>query len=184
MTFSQVFGDPEATAEQVAAAVWAASGRSLTAPAPANSSGDSDGGQLTLPAGFDWEIPIALGALGDWKELFWTLKEKPTTQADSAAEIQVRLTNPTADGDGLRVLGGTAAMETDRDRASIVVNDAATGEIRVLIKAPATVVVPPTAPRFYQWDVKKIMADGSQPTPRVNGLIRVSAGVTKTLAAS
>ena len=157
--------------------IWNAARRTLTQSNPANQDlGLSS--RLNVQGGYNWVIPETLGDLGTWTHLFFTVKESPEDEDDSAAKIQIKLTNGGDAGDGLVVLNGSSPA--DATLGSIVVNDAATGEITITVKAGATVNIDPNEGRFYHWDVKKCEAAGDAPYLGNGGTIVVSKAPTRT----
>ena len=102
-----------------------------------------------------WAIALAdLGALGTWTKLWLTIKSG-YSDPDSAAVVQILLTNPGAGGDGLQRLNGAVATAA---QGSIVVDDSATGDLTITVAAVATAQL---SPGQLYFDVQILRAAGT-----------------------
>jgi len=102
-----------------------------------------------------WTVAFTdLGALGTWTKLWLTIKSG-YSDPDTAATVQILLTNPGAVGDGLQRLNGAAATAA---QGGIVVDDSATGDLTFTVAAVATAQL---APGQYYFDVQILRADGT-----------------------
>ena len=102
-----------------------------------------------------WTVGFTdLGALGTWTKLWLTIKSGHS-DADASATVQILLTNPSADTDGLQRLNGAAATPA---QGGLVVDDSASGDITATIAAVATAQL---APGLYYFDVQILRAAGT-----------------------
>lgn len=118
----------------------------------------SSAGHLTITVGLTFDEAVTgLTIPADWKTALWTLKNN-ARDADTAALVQLRETNPAAGGDGLQRLNGAALVApiTAADGALTVTQ--ATGRIDVYLTDEMTAML--GAATAIGWDVKFIDADG------------------------
>ena len=118
----------------------------------------SSAGHLTITVGLTFDEAVTgLTIPADWKTALWTLKNN-ARDADTAALVQLRETNPAAGSDGLQRLNGAALVApiTAADGALTVTQ--ATGRIDVYLTDEMTAML--GAATAIGWDVKFIDADG------------------------
>lgn len=102
-----------------------------------------------------WTVAFTdLGALGTWTKLWLTIKSG-YSDPDTAATVQILLTNPGAVGDGLQRLNGAAATAA---QGGLVVDDSATGDLTITVAAVASAQL---VPGQYYFDVQVLRAAGT-----------------------
>ncbi len=118
----------------------------------------SNAGHLTITAGITFEESVTgLTVPSDWVSAIWTLKAN-VRDADTAALVQLRVTNPAAGGDGLqRVNGAAPAAPISAADGELTVNQAG-GAITVWLSDELTALL--AAAVDLGWDVKFIDASG------------------------
>lgn len=109
------------------------------------------GSTLTLPRGDTWTIVLTgLGSMSTHSKLWFTIKQA-LGEADTEAQVQVEHTA------GLvRIAGAAPSLATD---ATLVIDDAALGNITVTVKPAATALLSYRMGLVY--DVQLLDADGS-----------------------
>lgn len=117
----------------------------------------SNAGHLTITAGLTFEESVTgLTIPADWVLAIWTLKGN-VRDADTAALVQLRTSNPAAGTDGLQRLNGAApAAPITAEDGELTVNQA--GAITVYLTDELTELL--TAAVDLGWDVKFIDASG------------------------
>jgi hypothetical protein len=114
--------------------VWSYSSRTLTQSA-ASVAAAVDGDRISITRGDSLSASITgLGSIANYTKLWFTVKRE-RNDADTAAILQVVLTNPAAGTDGLLYLNGAAATAA---QGSITVDDAAAGDITIAVDEVAT----------------------------------------------
>lgn len=118
----------------------------------------SSAGHLTITASrtFD-EAVTGLLIPADWVAAIWTLK-RSASEADSAALVQLRTTNPPAGTDGLQRLLGAALVAPMTAADGTLTVTQASGRIDVLLSDELTALL--SRATGLGWDVKFIDADG------------------------
>lgn len=128
-------------------------------------------GNLSIQRGDTWTANLAgLGSLAGRSKLWVTLKTNPA-HADADAVIQVE------EGAGLLYLNGAEATASD---GSLLVTDAADGDITLTVKASATAGLAPTAVNRLWYDVQ--MLTGTTVRTLAVGRATVVADVTRAIA--
>lgn len=166
--------DNLATAPATAAGVWAYGTRTLTQSAAAVTAVVT-GSDITITRGDTTSISLTdLGAITGYTQVWFAVKEAPDSQADTASLIYVTQTG------GLVYLNGAAvALPYLSSDASIVVDDAATGDITITLKAALTAAL--TARGGYQYEVQWKSAAGAIAT-LTQGTFNVSADVVRAVS--
>jgi len=152
---------------EIGTGVWASATRTLTQSA-ASVAAVLAGSNITIQRGDTESISLTdIGALTGYTKLWFTVKGRKT-YADSLSTIQIEKTG------GLLYLNGAA---TTTSNGSITVDDEATGDITVVIKAAATAVLEPGT---YFYDVQMLTASGV--TTLTDGSFTVEGDVTRAVA--
>lgn len=118
----------------------------------------SSAGHLTITVGLTFDEAVTgLTIPADWEAALWTLKNN-ARDADTAALVQLRASNPAAGTDGLQRLNGAALVApiTAADGALTVTQ--ASGRIDVWLSDEMTAML--GAATAIGWDVKFIDASG------------------------
>lgn len=114
------------------------------------------GDRITIKRGDDNVVALTgLGALGAWTKLHFTLKERMSDE-DSEALVQIVLSNPSTEADGLIVLNGSSSVTAAN--GSITVSDAADGDITVRLKQAESALLVPM--KNAVWDVQVVRSSG------------------------
>lgn len=133
-----------------------------------------NGTTITILRGDTFKCSISdLGSLASYVSLDFTVKANKT-QADTEALIRIRL-NATGLTDGLLTLNG--ATPSSADDGSIVITDAAAGDITITLAASCT---DDLATGTYAYDVQLIEAGGV--STLTSGKATVIADVTRAVA--
>ena len=152
---------------EIGTGVWASATRTLTQSA-ASVAAVLAGSDITIQRGDTESISLTdIGALTGYTKLWFTVKGRKT-YADTLSTIQIEKTG------GLLYLNGAA---TTTSNGSITVDDEATGDITVVIKAAATAVLEPGT---YFYDVQMLTASGV--TTLTDGSFTVEGDVTRAVA--
>lgn len=153
-----------------AAQVWSYSSRTLTQSA-AQVTAAVDGSDIVIRQSDRVTIALTgLGALTDRTKLWFTIKKTPKHDADTASILQIEETAGLLYLDGAAY--GTAA------HASLTVDDAAAGDITIVIEEQATALLP-TDKGEMKYDIKRLGANG--PVTMTEGAARVTVHVTRSL---
>jgi hypothetical protein len=117
----------------------------------------SSAGHLTITAGLTFsEAVTGLTIPADWVTAIWTLKHSEL-QADTAAVIQLRVSNPADGDDGLqRLNGATVAVPITAADGTLTVTQAS-GRIDIYLTDEMTALL--SKATGLGWDVKFIDAD-------------------------
>lgn len=147
---------------EIAAAVWAYATRTLTQGAASIVTAVTGTTISAYKGGYFSATLTGLTDFTGWKRIYFTVKRDPLTEADSAAMLQLCITNPgSALTDGLLYAGGASATKTD---GSITVNS--TTSITVVVKNAGTALLEADTGAAY--DVWVINAS-DQPVPVSEG---------------
>lgn len=115
-------------------------------------------GHLTITVGLTFDEGVTgLTIPADWVTALWTLKNN-ARDADTAALVQLRATNPAAGTDGLQRLNGAALVAPITAADGELAVTQATGRIDVWLSDEMTVML--GAATAIGWDVKFIDAAG------------------------
>lgn len=118
----------------------------------------SAAGHLTITVGLTFDEGVTgLTIPADWVTALWTLKNN-ARDADTAALVQLRETNPAAGGDGLQRLNGAALVAPITAANGALTVTQATGRIDVWLSDEMTALL--GAATAIGWDVKFIDASG------------------------
>ena len=159
-------------AQEVAAAVWVNTVRTLTTPAatPAQVA-VTDLPDIVIGLTYAHTL-TGLTIPVTWEHAYLTLKDLPEHETDAAAIVQVKESNPHVGTDGEIYIFGAAGVAAN---AGLVVNQAA-GTVAITISAISTIKV--LRAGEYSWDLKCVLADAS--TQRLAyGTIGVTHAVTR-----
>jgi hypothetical protein len=116
-------------------------------------------GYLTITAGLTFSETVSgLPIQADWQTGYWTLKDS-AKDLDSAAIVQIMVTNPGDPGDGLQVLLGSVTLPSGivAGSAALIVDQGA-GTARVYLTDDLTALL--SEAKSIGWDVKFIDAAG------------------------
>lgn len=118
----------------------------------------SNAGHLTITAGLTFDESVTgLTIPADWVSAIWTLKAN-VRDADTAALVQLRVTNPGAGGDGLQRVNGVAPAAPITAAAGELTVNQAGGAITIYQTDELTALL--AAAVDLGWDVKFIDAGG------------------------
>lgn len=119
----------------------------------------SSAGHLTITAGLTYSDGVTgLTIPADWETAIWTLKHN-AAQADTAAVIQLRVTNPAdAEADGLQRLNGVAVASPITAADGTLTVTQASGRIDIWLSDELTLLL--SKATGLGWDVKFIDANG------------------------
>lgn len=162
--------NPEVT--EVAATVWAYAARTLTQTA-VQVAALIDGSTITIRRGDTLSIALTgLGSLSGYTSLDFTVKNN-VHDADTDAVLCIRK-NASGSGDGLLILNGSGSV-TASD-GSIAINDAALGNITIVLLAANTRLF---LPNNCVYDVQ--MIDASGVTTMTQGTFIIQADVRRAI---
>ena len=118
----------------------------------------SSAGHLTITSGLTFaEAVTGLTIPADWVAAIWTLKIHEH-QADTAARLQLRVSNPADGGDGIqRVNGAAVALPITTADGALTVTQAS-GRIDIYLTDELTALLDKAS--GLGWDVKFLDADG------------------------
>lgn len=151
------------TATLAAAAVWTYATRTLTQSAAAVAAAVS-GSTLTIRRGDTWSASLTdVGSLTGNTKLWFTAKRDPN-DTDAQSLIQIERTV------GLVYLNAAAATA---GQGSLTVDDAATGDVTLVLAAAATATLPVGS---YSYDIQMLTASGV--TTRTEGVLNVTSDIT------
>jgi len=164
-----------ATAE-IAAAAWAYASRTLTSTAAATVSAVS-GSTLNVTIAATYAATLSgMTISATWAKI-WLTAKTDLAQADSAAVLQILVTNPAdAVADGLLYLEGAA--NATKTNGSLTVSQAA-GTVAIVILDEATDDL--STHQALEYDVKQLDAAGAT-TVLTAGMLNVSGTPTKAVA--
>jgi len=111
-----------------------------------------------------------IGALTNYSKLWFTVKSDQD-DADTASIVQIELAG------GLLYINGAAA--TTAANGSITINDEATGDVTILLKAPETAKL---ATGHYSYDIQILRTTGILVSTLTSGSFDVSADYTRATA--
>jgi hypothetical protein len=118
----------------------------------------SSAGHLTITNGLTFsEAVTGLTIPADWEVAIWTLKNNEH-QADTAARIQLRVSNPGDGDDGLQRINGTAPETPITAADGTLTVTQASGRIDIYLTDELTALLERAT--GLGWDVKFIDADG------------------------
>lgn len=126
----------------------------------------------TVVRGTTWRIAMPFDVPAIWDRMEFTVRQCGN-HIQTRSSVWIRVTNPADDADGLQVLAGSIASDTDD--ATIVTEDVEAPI--VLVQATATQLIGPDA---YAWDCKLFVGD--EVTQEARGTLYVEADVTRTAA--
>lgn len=110
-----------------------------------------------------------------WTKMYLTIK-RTKDEADSAAQLQIMVTNPADSGaDGLTYVNG-AAGGANRTKGSLTVNQGA-GTVAVALNDELTAVLNAPAIGNWHYDIKQVTASGTSLLSR--GLVAITDAVTR-----
>lgn len=137
----------------------------------------NDAGHLTITAALTFGTQITgLAVPSDWETALWTLKAD-ASKADTAALVQLRVTNPAALTDGLQRLNGAAVASPLTAASGSLTVTQASGRIDIYLTDEATALL--GAATGLGWDVKFIDAAGDSTGQR--GTAEIALTETKTV---
>jgi hypothetical protein len=152
----------------VAAAVWAYAARTLTQSAAAVAAVLA-GSDITIQRGDTATIALTdVGALTGYSKIWFTVKSRKN-HSDTESIIQIEKTG------GLLYLNGATATTTSD--GNLTVNDEATGDVTIMIKAAATADLDPGV---YYYDVQLLTSSGV--TTMTTGKFTVEGDITRAVA--
>jgi hypothetical protein len=118
----------------------------------------SSAGHLTITAGLTFDEAVTgLTIPADWEVAIWTLKIHEH-QADTAARLQLRVSNPADGDDGLQRLNGAAVAVPITAADGTLTVTQASGRIDIYLTDELTALLDKAS--GLGWDVKFIDADG------------------------
>lgn len=118
----------------------------------------SSAGHLTITTALTFDEAVTgLVIPSDWTAALWTLKAD-ASKADTAALVQLRVTNPAALTDGLQRLNGAAVASPLTAASGSLTVTQASGRIDIYLTDEATALL--GAATGLGWDVKFIDASG------------------------
>lgn len=135
-------------------------------------------GHLTITAyrTFDGDV-TGLTIPADWVAAIWTLKWS-ADQPDTAAQLQLRATNPAAGTDGLLRVNGAAPASPITAADGVLTVSQATGAINVFLTDELTALL--AKGQGLDWDCKFIDDDGD--STAADGTADVVLSVTRAVA--
>lgn len=155
--------------QDISGEVWAYATRTLTQSAAAVTAAVS-GSDITILRGDTVVIALTgLGSITTRTKLWFSIKDLPKSQADTAAIIELEET-----GGLLRLNGAT----TTTSYATLVVNDATAGDITVTLKPAATAQL--SIQDNLQYDVQVLTAAGVVTTLTL-GVADITEDVTRAI---
>ena len=138
----------------------------------------SSAGHLIITAGLTFDEAVTgLTIPADWTTAIWTLKHN-AAQADTAAVIQLRVSNPADGDDGLQRLNGVAVAVPITAADGTLTVEQSVGRIGLYLSDELTVLL--SKATGLGWDVKFIDADGDSTGRR--GTVDVVLTETQALA--
>ncbi len=160
-----------ALVSSIATSVWSYATRTLTQTA-AQVAAVMSGSTITVTRGDTTTFSLTgLGDITGYKEVWFTVKENPSSEADSSSVLMIK------ESAGLAYLNGaTVATPYASTDADLTVDDDATGDITITIEALATGALSPRGGLSYdvQWK------DGSDAIHTLTmGTFNVSTDVTR-----
>lgn len=161
---------------EIAANAWAHTPRTLTQSA-AEIAAAVAGDDLAIQRGDTWVAAITgLGDISDRDKLWFTAKTA-RTGADTAAIIQILLTEPVDSDDGLQWLNGEATTKT---WGSIVVDDEVAGNITLALEPEAATSLAVISGKHY-YDIQVLRSTGAVNTLS-EGELSVNADITRAIS--
>jgi len=156
--------------------IWSAATRTLTSPTPGSTTPPAvSGSTLSIVRAVSFDVTVTgMSIPANWTKIYFTVKNN-TSVADSAAQIQIVVTEGGDAGDGLLYADGAAAG--DATQASLTV-DQPGGDISISITDDQTADLTAGS---YSYDLKAI-TDESKSKVLASGQVTISA--TQTLAVS
>lgn len=127
-----------------------------------------DGSEITLYRGTTWSINLIVGDVTGNSKIWFTVKDD-LNKSDTDSYLQVEKTG------GLGYFNGAAGTSSD---ATLVVNDAATGDITITVKPSTTQSAP--LRNALVFDVKVLI--GTTLTEKARGTVAVLADVTRAVS--
>ena len=166
-------------AAPTATEIWQNPTRTLTSPAPGSTTPPAiSGTTLAIKKAVSFDVDVTgMTIPSNWEKIYWTVKAN-TSQADSAAVLQVVITNGGDPGDGLLYLNGEAATGYE-DEASLTV-DQPGGTITISITDDYTAEVSAATPTLTS-DFKAI-TDESKSVQLAVCPVSISSAVTLAVA--
>lgn len=165
------------TLNGLVAAIWGYTSRTITQSLSQLLAVLSGANVITVYRGTFWSIPLTgLGNITTRTKLYFTMKADPL-DPDTAAIVQIVVSNPGVGGDGLLRFNGAAGTLAD---GAIVVNDATLGNITITVKVNST----QSAPQLYNlyWDLKEIIDANSGPLELKRGTGNILQGETAAVS--
>jgi len=157
----------------IAAAVWAYATRTLTTT-PSAISSQVSGSSISQHRGDTWSFQLTgLGSVSGRVKLWFTVKNGVGNPTDADSMVQILLTEPADDDDGLQYLNG--AVAADASQGSLTVDDEDAGDITITIAAAATAVLSPGD--GYVYDIQ--VATDSATTTLSDGSFAITEDVTR-----